>query len=59
MIAGTSAYPRMIDFARFRTIADEVGAKFMVDMAHLAGLVAAGFHPSSILYADVGTSTNT
>ena len=58
MIAGTSAYPRMIDFARFRTIADEVGAKFMVDMAHLAGLVAAGFHPSPILYADVGTSTN-
>ena len=53
----SSAYPRTIDFARFRAIADEVGAKFMVDMAHIAGLVAAGLHPSPIPYADVVTST--
>ena len=46
-----------IDFARFREIADQVGAKFMVDMAHIAGLVAAGLHPSPIPYADVVTST--
>lgn len=57
IIAGASAYPRKIDFARFRQIADEVGAKFMVDMAHIAGLVAAGLHPSPIPYADVVTST--
>ncbi|WP_045516055.1 serine hydroxymethyltransferase [Neobacillus niacini] len=57
IIAGTSAYPRRIDFARFRQIADQVGAKFMVDMAHIAGLVAAGLHPSPVPYADVVTST--
>ncbi|GHH99223.1 serine hydroxymethyltransferase [Neobacillus kokaensis] len=57
IIAGTSAYPRKIDFARFRQIADQVGAKFMVDMAHIAGLVAAGLHPSPVPYADVVTST--
>lgn len=57
IIAGASAYPRQIDFARFRQIADQVGAKFMVDMAHIAGLVAAGLHPSPIPYADVVTST--
>lgn len=57
MIAGASAYPRTIDFARFKEIADRVGAKFMVDMAHIAGLVAAGLHPSPIPYADVVTST--
>ncbi|AZU62734.1 serine hydroxymethyltransferase [Neobacillus mesonae] len=57
IIAGTSAYPRKIDFARFREIADGVGAKFMVDMAHIAGLVAAGLHPSPVPYADVVTST--
>ncbi|MGO4886614.1 serine hydroxymethyltransferase [Anaerobacillus sp. MEB173] len=57
IIAGTSAYPRKIDFARFREIADQVGAKLMVDMAHIAGLVAAGLHPSPVPYADVVTST--
>jgi glycine hydroxymethyltransferase len=57
IIAGASAYTRTIDFARFREIADEVGAKFMVDMAHIAGLVAAGLHPSPVPYADVVTST--
>ncbi|MDW7617863.1 serine hydroxymethyltransferase [Peribacillus simplex] len=57
IIAGTSAYPRTINFARFREIADQVGAKLMVDMAHIAGLVATGFHPSPIPYADVVTST--
>src|SRR4051812_42141000 len=57
IIAGASAYPRTIDFARFREIADQVGAKFMVDMAHIAGLVAAGLHPSPVPYADVVTST--
>ena len=46
IVAGASAYPRIIDFARFRQIADEVGALLMVDMAHIAGLVAAGVHPS-------------
>ena len=55
--AGASAYPRTIDFAKFREIADEVGAYLMVDMAHLAGLVAAGVHPSPIPYADVVTTT--
>jgi glycine hydroxymethyltransferase len=57
IIAGASAYPRTIDFSRFRQIADQVGAKFMVDMAHIAGLVAAGLHPSPVPYADVVTST--
>jgi glycine hydroxymethyltransferase len=57
IIAGASAYPRTIDFARFRDIADQVGAKLMVDMAHIAGLVAAGLHPSPVPYADVVTST--
>ena len=57
IIAGGSAYPREIDFARFRTIADEVGAVFMVDMAHFAGLVAGGAHPNPLDYADVATTT--
>ncbi len=57
IIAGGSAYPRTIDFARFRDIADRVGAKLMVDMAHFAGLVAGGVHPSPLPYADVVTST--
>ena len=57
IIAGGSAYPRVIDFARFRKIADEVGALFHVDMAHFAGLVAAGVHPSPLPHADVVTST--
>ena len=57
IIAGASAYPRIIDFKAFREIADEVGAYFMVDMAHIAGLVAAGEHPSPLPYADVVTTT--
>ncbi len=57
IVAGASCYPRIIDFAIFREIADEVGAKFMVDMAHIAGLVAAGEHPSPIPYADFVTTT--
>jgi len=57
IIAGGSAYPRHIDFARFRAIADEVGALFMVDMAHFAGLVAAGEHPSPFAHAHVVTTT--
>jgi len=57
IIAGGSAYPREIDFARFRAIADEVGAYFMVDMAHFAGLVAAGLHPSPLPHAHVVTTT--
>ena len=57
IIAGASAYSRIIDFARIREIADEVGAYFMVDMAHIAGLVAAGLHPSPVPYADVVTTT--
>ncbi|MEP4943586.1 MAG: serine hydroxymethyltransferase, partial [Parasphingorhabdus sp.] len=57
IIAGGSAYPRQIDFAKFRAIADEVGAIFMVDMAHFAGLVAAGYHPSPLEFADVVTTT--
>lgn len=57
IVAGASAYPRLIDFARFREIADSVGAYLMVDMAHIAGLVAAGLHPSPVPYADVVTST--
>ncbi len=57
IIAGGSAYPRQIDFAKFRAIADEVGAFFMVDMAHFAGLVAAGLHPSPLPHAHVVTTT--
>lgn len=57
IIAGASAYARIIDFKKFREIADEVGAYLMVDMAHIAGLVAAGEHPSPIPYADVVTTT--
>ncbi len=57
IVAGASAYPRVIDFERFRAIADEVGAYLMVDMAHIAGLVAAGEHPSPVPYADVVTTT--
>ena len=57
ILAGASAYPRKIDFAKFREIADSVGAYFMVDMAHIAGLVAAGVHMSPVPYADVVTST--
>ncbi|HMO00805.1 MAG TPA: serine hydroxymethyltransferase [Miltoncostaeaceae bacterium] len=57
IVAGASAYPRIIDFAAFRAIADEVGARFMVDMAHIAGLVAAGVHPTPIGIADVVTTT--
>ncbi len=59
IIAGGSAYPRVIDFPRFREIADKVGAFFMVDMAHIAGLVAAKVHPSPVPYADFVTSTTT
>jgi glycine hydroxymethyltransferase len=57
ILAGWSAYPRQLDFAEFRRIADEVGALLMVDMAHFAGLVAAGEHPSPVPYADVVTTT--
>ncbi len=57
IIAGASAYPRIIDFPRLREIADKVGAKLFVDMAHIAGLVAAGEHPSPVPYADVVTTT--
>ena len=57
IIAGGSAYPRILDFARFREIADQVGAYFMVDMAHFAGLVAAGVHPSPFPHAHVATTT--
>ena len=57
IIAGGSAYPRIIDFARFRAIADEVGATFLVDMAHFAGLVAGGVHPSPLPHAHVVTNT--
>ncbi len=57
IVAGASAYGRTIDFAKFREIADEVGAKLMVDMAHIAGLVATGMHPSPIPYADITTTT--
>ena len=57
IIAGASAYPRIIDFARFRQIADAVGAIFLVDMAHISGLVAAGVHPNPCQYADIVTST--
>jgi len=57
ILAGWSAYPRFLDFARFREIADEVGALLMVDMAHFAGLVAAGLHPNPVPHADVVTTT--
>ena len=57
LLAGWSAYPRQLDFERFRAIADEVGALLMVDMAHFAGLVAAGLHPNPVPYADVVTTT--
>ena len=57
IVAGASAYSHIIDFSRFREIADAVGAKLMVDMAHIAGLVAAGLHPSPVPYADITTTT--
>ena len=57
IVAGASAYPRIIDYARFRKIADDIGALVMVDMAHIAGLVAAGLHPSPVPYADFVTTT--
>lgn len=57
ILAGASAYPRTIDFARFRAVADEVGAKLIVDMAHIAGLVAVGLHPSPISHAHITTTT--
>ena len=57
IIAGASAYSRIIDFEKFRSICDEVGAYLMVDMAHIAGLVAAGLHPNPVMHADVVTST--
>lgn len=57
IVSGASAYPRQIDFARIRAICDEVGALMMVDMAHIAGLVAAGLHPNPVPYADVVTTT--
>ncbi|MBM4405302.1 MAG: serine hydroxymethyltransferase [Chloroflexi bacterium] len=57
IVAGATAYPRIIDFKKFREIADEVGAKLMVDMAHPAGIFAAGLHPSPVPYADVVTSS--
>ncbi|MBN1367847.1 MAG: serine hydroxymethyltransferase, partial [Dehalococcoidales bacterium] len=57
IVTGASAYPRIIDFERFRFIADSVGAKLMVDIAHIAGIIAAGLHPSPVPYADIVTST--
>ncbi|MEA3422629.1 MAG: serine hydroxymethyltransferase [Bacillota bacterium] len=57
IVAGASAYSRVIDFKKFREIADEIGAYFMVDMAHIAGLVAAGYHPNPVEYADFVTTT--
>src|SRR5579872_5556406 len=57
IVAGASAYPRTLDFARFRQVADAVGAIFLVDMAHISGLVAAGLHPNPCDYADIVTST--
>jgi len=57
IVVGASAYPRIIDFKRFKEIADEVGAYVMVDMAHIAGLVAAGLHPNPVFYADIVTTT--
>ena len=58
VLAGASAYSRIIDFKKFKQIADEIGAVFMVDMAHIAGLVATGLHPSPVPYADIVTSTS-
>lgn len=58
VLAGASAYSRIIDFKKFKEIADEIGAVFMVDMAHIAGLVATGLHPSPVAYADIVTSTS-
>lgn len=58
IVAGASAYPRILDFARFREIADAVGALLLVDMAHIAGLIAAGIHPSPVPHADFVTTTN-
>ena len=57
IVAGASAYPRIIDFEKIAAVAKEVGAYFMVDMAHIAGLVAAGLHPNPVPYADVVTTT--
>ena len=57
IVAGASAYPRLIDFAKFKEIADEVGARLMVDAAHIAGLIAGGVHPSPVPYADIVTMT--
>ena len=57
ILAGASAYPRQINFSKFREIADEAGALLMVDMAHISGLVAAGFHQNPVPYADIVTST--
>jgi glycine hydroxymethyltransferase len=57
IVVGASAYPRTLDFSKFREIADEVGAKMVVDIAHIAGLIAAGLHPSPVPYAEVVTST--
>jgi glycine hydroxymethyltransferase len=57
IVAGASSYPRIIDFAAFRAIADEVGAELMVDMAHIAGLVAAGVHPSPFPHSQWVTTT--
>lgn len=57
IVAGASAYPRIIDFKRLSEIAKSVGAYLMVDMAHIAGLVAAGVHPSPVPYADITTTT--
>ncbi len=57
IVTGASAYPRIIDFERFRFIADRAGAKLMVDIAHIAGIIAAGLHPSPVPYADIVTST--
>src|SRR6185503_18344319 len=57
LVAGASAYPRFFDFPKLRSIADEVGAKFVFDMAHVAGLIAGGAHPSPVPYADVVTMT--
>jgi len=57
IIGGGSAYARVIDFARMRQIADKVGAKLMVDMAHIAGLVAGGAHPSPVPHSDIVTTT--
>ena len=57
IVAGASAYPRIIDFEKFSEIAKECGAYLMVDMAHIAGLVAAGLHPNPVPYADIVTTT--